>query len=55
MRYGKGLSGIIGSTLTALLPFELCPSASLNSSRMNDLETMQDGQVQRVVTCHKEK
>ena len=55
MRYGKGPSGIIGSTLNDSTLAIRALSVSTLGQLSNDLAAMQNGKTQRVVTCHKEE
>ena len=55
MRYGKGPSGIIGSTLNDSTLAIWALSISTLGQLSNDLATMQNGKTQTVVTCHKEE
>jgi hypothetical protein len=55
MRYGKGPSGIIGSTLNDSTLAIWALSLSIFGQLKNDLEALQDGHVQKVVTYHKEE
>lgn len=55
MRYGKGPSGIIRSTLNESTLAIWALSHSTCTQMMNDLEATKDGQAQHLVTSHKEE
>ena len=55
MRYGKGPSDIIGSTLNDNTLAIWALSLGIFGQMRRNLETVQDGDVQNVITCHKEE
>ncbi len=55
MRYGKGPSGIIGSTLNESTLAIWALSLGIFGQLKNDKESMQEGDTQTIITSHKEE